>query len=160
MIQYLSQDGLRVPLDIVVPDDCKSIVSSLDNRDLDKSAPYTKGLLNDEADSFFDPNIEAVERVKQKVFTEGLKIYADKIRAFNWSYYGIDKFHVSEMVVRKYHQNSEYGHTLVINFEHSKLVTPFQIKFEYPLTLTLDRIQFIKLFLFLLLPIIDVLIVK
>tara|TARA_B100000609_G_C17185087_1_gene419279 strand:+ start:75 stop:296 length:222 start_codon:yes stop_codon:yes gene_type:complete len=35
------------------PDDCKSIVSSLDNRDLDKSAPYTKGLLNDEADSFF-----------------------------------------------------------------------------------------------------------
>ena len=90
------------------PDDCKEIISCLDNKDLDKSAPYTKGLLNDEADSFFDPNIDAVERVKQKVFTEGLKLYAEKIRAFNWSYYGEDKFHVSEMVVRKYHQKSEF----------------------------------------------------
>ena len=90
------------------PDDCKKIISCLDSKDLDKSAPYTKGLLNDEADSFFDPDIDAAERVKQKVFTEGLKLYSDKIRAFNWSYYGIDKFHVSEMVVRKYHQKSEF----------------------------------------------------
>ena len=52
------------------PDDCKSIISSLDNNDLDKSAPYTEGLLNDETDSFFDPNIDAVEKVKQKVFTD------------------------------------------------------------------------------------------
>ena len=90
------------------PDDCREIISCLNHKDLDKSAPYTKGLLNDEADSFFDPDIDAVERVKQKVFTEGLKLYADKVRAFNWSYHGEDKFHVSEMVVRKYHQKSEF----------------------------------------------------
>ena len=70
------------------PDDCREIISCLNNKDLDKSAPYTKGLLNDEADSFFDPDIDAVERVKQKVFTDGLKLYADKVRAFNWSYHG------------------------------------------------------------------------
>ena len=54
------------------PDDCQRIISCLNKKDLDKSAPYTKGLLNDEADSFFDPDIDAVDRVKQKVFTEGL----------------------------------------------------------------------------------------
>lgn len=90
------------------PDDCKSIISSLDNNDLDKSAPYTEGLLNDETDSFFDPDIDAVERVKQKVFTDGLKIYADKVRSFNWSYYDVDKFHCSEMIVRRYHPKSEF----------------------------------------------------
>ena len=40
-------DHIILVKSFINPDDCKEIISSLDNKDLDKSAPYTKGLLND-----------------------------------------------------------------------------------------------------------------
>ena len=89
-------------------DVCLSVMNSLDNLERDNSAPYTDGLLNDDADTYFDPDIKYINEVRDRIFVDGLEEYAKRVRAFNWSYYGEDKFHVSEMVVRKYHQKSEF----------------------------------------------------
>lgn len=92
----------------ISPEDCLKITSSLNDNDLDRSSPYTEGLLNDQTDSYFDPNIEIAESIKQKVFSEGLKEYSNKVRSFNWSYYETERFHTSEMVVRRYNNQSEF----------------------------------------------------
>ena len=44
-------------------DICKSVVNSLNNLEKDYSTPYTDGLLNDNADTYFDPDIEYIDRV-------------------------------------------------------------------------------------------------
>ena len=45
-------------------DICKDVVSNLKNIGLDKSTPYTDGLLNDHTDSYYDPDIATTEDIK------------------------------------------------------------------------------------------------
>ena len=89
-------------------DICLSVMDSLDKLEKDKSAPYTDGLLNNDADSYFDPDIEYIDTVRDRIFVDGIKEYADKVRSFNWSYYDTDSFHCSEMIIRRYNQGSEF----------------------------------------------------
>ena len=89
-------------------DICLSVMNSLDKLEKDKSAPYTDGLLNNDADSYFDPDIEYIDTVRDRIFVDGIKEYADKVRSFNWSYYDTDSFHCSEMIIRRYNQGSEF----------------------------------------------------
>ena len=89
-------------------DICKSVMNSLDNLERDDSAPYTDGLLNDDADTYFDPDIKYIDNVRDRIFIDGLKEYARKIRSFNWSYYDTKSFHCSEMIIRRYNQGSEF----------------------------------------------------
>ena len=95
---------------------CNQIVSSLKILEKDKSTPYTDGLLNNDADTYFDPDIPTVDEVSKKIFTDGLKIYSERVRAFNWSYYGTESLHYSEMIIRKYNENSifDYHHDDII----------------------------------------------
>jgi len=101
---------------------CKSIMDSLDNLERDDSTPYTDGLLNDDADTYFDPDIKYIDKVRDRIFIDGLKEYASKIRSFNWSYYNTKSFHCSEMIIRRYNQGSEfkYHHDDIIGemFQH------------------------------------------
>lgn len=91
------------------PQWCKELVYELNKKnDIDKSSPYTDGLLNNYADSYYDPNISVIQEIKDKIFIEGLKSYSEKVRCFNWSYYGSENVHVSEMIIRKYHEKSEF----------------------------------------------------
>ena len=89
-------------------DICLSVMNSLDKLEKDNSAPYTDGLLNNDADSYFDPDIEYIDTVRDRIFVDGIKEYADKVRSFNWSYYDTDSFHCSEMIIRRYNQGSEF----------------------------------------------------
>tara|TARA_B100000424_G_scaffold30541_1_gene20787 strand:+ start:2204 stop:2887 length:684 start_codon:yes stop_codon:yes gene_type:complete len=103
-------------------DICKSVMNSLDNLERDDSTPYTDGLLNDDADTYFDPDIKYIDKVRDRIFIDGLKEYASKIRSFNWSYYNTKSFHCSEMIIRRYNQGSEfkYHHDDIIGemFQH------------------------------------------
>ena len=83
-------------------------MNSLDNLERDDSAPYTDGLLNDDADTYFDPDIKYIDNVRDRIFIDGLKEYANKIRSFNWSYYDTKSFHCSEMIIRRYNEGSEF----------------------------------------------------
>ena len=48
---------------------CKQVVDDLNKiKGADKSSQYTDGLMNDEADSYFDPTLESLETVKKKIF--------------------------------------------------------------------------------------------
>ena len=67
-------------------------MNSLDNLERDNSAPYTDGLLNDNADTYFDPDVKYIDNVRDRIFIDGLKEYASKIRSFNWSYYDTKSF--------------------------------------------------------------------
>ena len=96
---------------------CNQVVDELNKiKDVDKSSQYTDGLMNDEADSFFDPHIDALEIIKKKVYDDAMKVYAEKVRSFNWSYYNHKRFRYSEMIVRKYHPNSE------LNYHHDDII--------------------------------------
>ena len=90
-------------------DACKDVVSNLKNIGLDKSTPYTDGLLNDHTDSYYDPDIATTEDIKKKVTEEALELYAKKVRAYNWSYHKSDIFFPSEMIVRRYNSKSEFN---------------------------------------------------
>ena len=92
----------------ISPDVCKDVVNNLKNVGLDKSTPYTDGLLNDDADTYFDPDIKYIDNVRDRIFIDGLKEYASKIRSFNWSYYDTKSFHCSEMIIRRYNEGSEF----------------------------------------------------
>ena len=85
-----------------------SVMNSLDNLERDDSAPYTDGLLNDDADTYFDPDIKFIDKVRDRIFIDGLKEYASKVRTFNWSYYNTKSFHCSEMIIRRYNEGSEF----------------------------------------------------
>ena len=89
-------------------DVCMSVMNSLDNLERDDSAPYTDGLLNDDADTYFDPDIKFIDKVRDRIFIDGLKEYASKVRTFNWSYYNTKSFHCSEMIIRRYNEGSEF----------------------------------------------------
>ena len=89
-------------------DQCLSVMNSLDNLEKDKSAPYTDGLLNDDADTYFDPDIKYIDKVRDRIFVDGLKEYASKVRSFNWSYYDTKSFHCSEMIIRRYNVGSQF----------------------------------------------------
>ena len=90
-------------------DKCKQLIDELNQSEgLDKSSLYTDGLLNDHTDSYFDPDIGIVGEIKNKIFTEGLQQYAEKVRCFNWSYYESGNLYPSEMIIRRYHNNSEF----------------------------------------------------
>ena len=82
---------------------CISVMNSLDNLERDDSAPYTDGLLNDDADTYFDPDIKYIDNVRDRIFIDGLKEYSSKIRSFNWSYYDTKSFHCSEMILSLIH---------------------------------------------------------
>ena len=75
------------------PDLCKDVVKNLKTTGLDKSTPYTDGLLNDFTDSYFDPDIFAVSQIKNKITQDALELYAKKVRAYNWSYHKSDIFY-------------------------------------------------------------------
>ena len=92
------------------PDLCKDVVKNLKSTGLDKSTPYTDGLLNDYTDSYFDPNISSIADIKDKVSKDALQLYADKVRGFNWAYHKSDKFFASEMIVRRYNDKSEFNY--------------------------------------------------
>ena len=92
------------------PDFCKDVVKNLKSTGLDKSTPYTDGLLNDYTDSYFDPNISSIADIKDKVSKDALQLYADKVRGFNWAYHKSDKFFASEMIVRRYNDKSEFNY--------------------------------------------------
>ena len=99
-------------------DTCKKIVDELrDLKGADKSSQYSDGLGNDEADSFFDPQLESLKEVKESIFKDAIQEYANKVRAFNWAYHEHKRFRYSEMIVRRYHPNSElsYHHDDIIN---------------------------------------------
>ena len=60
-------------------DTCKKIVDELKElKEADKSSQYTDGLGNDEADSFFDPQSESLESVKEHIFDQGIRQYVIK----------------------------------------------------------------------------------
>jgi len=84
------------------------VINSLNNLERDDSAPYTDGLLNDDADTYFDPDIKYIDDVRDRIFLDGLKEYSSKIRSFNWSYYDTKSFHCSEMIIRRYNEGSEF----------------------------------------------------
>ena len=92
------------------PDFCKDVVKNLKRTGLDKSTPYTDGLLNDYTDSYFDPDISSITDIKDKVSEDALKLYADKVRGFNWAYHESDKLFASEMIVRRYNDKSEFNY--------------------------------------------------
>ena len=92
------------------PDFCKDVVKNLKSTGLDKSTPYTDGLLNDYTDSYFDPDISSIADIKDKVSKDALKLYADKVRGFNWAYHESDKLFASEMIVRRYNNKSEFNY--------------------------------------------------
>ena len=98
------------------PDVCKDLVNNLKNVGLDKSTPYTDGLLNDYTDSYFDPDISAVSQIKNKITNDALELYAKKVRAYNWAYHNIDIFFPSEMIVRRYNNKSEF------NYHHDDII--------------------------------------
>ena len=87
---------------------CKKVVEGLKGLGEFRSAPYTDGLLDDAADSFFDPEINLVKDIQEYIFTHGLKLYSERVRSFNWSYFGREKFRYSEMMLRKYHEGSKF----------------------------------------------------
>lgn len=88
---------------------CKELINQLNQIDgLDKSTPYTDGLLNDYTDSYFNPDIDVIEDIKNKILIEGLSQYSEKVRCFNWAYYGNKNLYPSEMIVRRYHNKSEF----------------------------------------------------
>ena len=91
-------------------------MNSLDNLERDKSAPYTDGLLNDDADTYFDPDIKYINEVRDRIFVDGLEEYAKRVRAFNWSYYDTNSFHCSEMIIRRYNEGSEF------KFHHDDII--------------------------------------
>ena len=103
----------------ISPDVCKDLVKNLKNVGLDKSTPYTDGLLNDYTDSYFDPDISAVSQIKNKITDDALELYAKKVRAYNWSYHNIDIFFPSEMIVRRYNNKSEF------NYHHDDIIEDF-----------------------------------
>ena len=92
------------------PDLCEDVVKNLKSTGLDKSTPYTDGLLNDYTDSYFDPDISSIADIKDKVSKDALKLYADKVRGFNWAYHESDKLFASEMIVRRYNNKSEFNY--------------------------------------------------
>ena len=92
------------------PDLCKDVVKNLKSTGLDKSSPYTDGLLNDYTDSYFDPDISSITDIKNKVSEDALKLYAEKVRGFNWAYHKSDKLFASEMIVRRYNNKSEFNY--------------------------------------------------
>ena len=92
------------------PDFCKDVVKNLKRTGLDKSTPYTDGLLNDYTDSYFDPDISSIADIKDKVSDVALKLYAEKVRGFNWAYHESDKLFASEMIVRRYNNKSEFNY--------------------------------------------------
>ena len=92
------------------PDFCKDVVKNLKRTGLDKSTPYTDGLLNDYTDSYFDPDISSIVDIKDKVSDVALKLYAEKVRGFNWAYHESDKLFASEMIVRRYNNKSEFNY--------------------------------------------------
>ena len=92
------------------PDLCKDVVKNLKSTGLDKSTPYTDGLLNDYTDSYFDPDISSITDIKDKVSEDALKLYAEKVRGFNWAYHESDKLFASEMIVRRYNNKSEFNY--------------------------------------------------
>ena len=94
----------------VNPDLCMDVVKNLKNTGLDKSTPYTDGLLNDYTDSYFDPDISSITDIKDKVSDDALKLYAEKVRGFNWAYHESDKLFASEMIVRRYNNKSEFNY--------------------------------------------------
>ena len=100
----------------ISPDVCKDLVNNLKNVGLDKSTPYTDGLLNDYTDSYFDPDISAVSQIKNKITNDALELYAKKVRAYNWAYHNIDIFFPSEMIVRRYNNKSEF------NYHHDDII--------------------------------------
>ena len=100
----------------ISPDICKDLVNNLKNVGLDKSTPYTDGLLNDYTDSYFDPDISAVSQIKNKITNDALELYAKKVRAYNWAYHNIDIFFPSEMIVRRYNNKSEF------NYHHDDII--------------------------------------
>ena len=119
----LDFDGYILHLKSFIPhDQCNQIVSSLKNFERDKSTPYTDGLLNNHADTYFDPDISLIDKVSKKIFIDGLKIYSEKVRAFNWAYYGSDTLHYSEMIIRRFNEQSifDYHHDDIISemFQH------------------------------------------
>ena len=91
-------------------------MNNLKNVGLDKSTPYTDGLLNDYTDSYFDPDIFAVSQIKNKITQDALELYAKKVRAYNWAYHNIDIFFPSEMIVRRYNNKSEF------NYHHDDII--------------------------------------
>ena len=97
-------------------DVCNSVMNALDNLERDNSAPYTDGLLNNNADTYFDPDIKYIDNVRDRIFIDGLKEYASKIRSFNWSYYDTKSFHCSEMIIRRYNEGSEF------KFHHDDII--------------------------------------
>ena len=119
----LDFDGYILHLESFIPQDqCNQIVSCLKNFQKDKSTPYTDGLLNNYADTYFDPDIPLIDEVSKKIFIDGLKIYSEKVRAFNWAYYGSDTLHYSEMIIRRFNEQSifDYHHDDIISemFQH------------------------------------------
>ena len=92
------------------PDLCKDVVKNLKTTGLDKSTPYTDGLLNDYTDSYFDPDIFSITDIKDKVSDDALKLYAEKVRGFNWAYHESDKLFASEMIGRRYNNKSEFNY--------------------------------------------------
>ena len=103
----MSEHILHLPA-FIDRNQCLSVMNSLDNLERDDSAPYTDGLLNDDADTYFDPNIKYIDNVRDRIFIDGLKEYASKIRSFNWSYYDTKSFHCSEVIIRRYNEGSEF----------------------------------------------------
>ena len=100
------QDHILYLPSFIDPDLCKDVVKNLKDDGLDKSAPYTDGLLNDHTDSYFDPNISSIDRIKSRITKDALELYAGRVRGYNWSYHKSDKFFASEMIVRRYNNES------------------------------------------------------
>ena len=94
----------------IEPQLCKDVIMQLKDVGLDKSTPYTDGLLNDHTDSYFDPDVSDIQKIKQKITQDALDLYAERVRGYNWSYHKSNKFFASEIIVRRYNSKSEFDY--------------------------------------------------
>ena len=65
----ISDHILHLPA-FIDKNECISVMNSLDNLERDDSAPYTDGLLNDDADTYFDPDIKYIDNVRDRIFID------------------------------------------------------------------------------------------
>ena len=84
-------------------------MNSLDNLE-DDSAPYTDGLLNDDADTYFDPDIKYIDNVRDRIFIDGLKEYANRL-GHSIGHIMIQNLSIVlnlQMIIRRYNEGSSH----------------------------------------------------
>ena len=78
------------------------------NLDLSDHILHLKSFIDKDVCMSVMNSLDNLERDDSRIFIDGLKEYASKVRSFNWSYYDTKSFHCSEMIIRRYNEGSEF----------------------------------------------------